>query len=174
MKILPLAACPDRLDACVRLYEEAFPPAERRTATGWKLQIATRPRFDVHVLEDEAGFAGFISSWQLSRCRYVEHFAVLPERRSGGIGTKALAAFLRMCGDTPVVLEVELPESELAVRRIGFYRRNGFVLSELDYLQPPYEAGGELLPLRLMTYGEVERLDQVAREIHRVVYQYED
>ena len=48
---------------------------------------------------------------------------------------------------------MEPPETEPAVRRIGFYRRCGFFLNEYPYLQPPLAPGRSTLPLLVMTTG---------------------
>ena len=53
----------------------------------------------------------------------------------------------------PYCLEVELPETDMARRRIGFYMRNGFFLNEYDYIQPPISKGRLPVPLRIMTSG---------------------
>ena len=73
----------------------------------------------------------------------------------------------------PFVLEVELPDTDIARRRIAFYERIGFVLCEKHYLQPPYNEGFPAVPLRLMEYGgqlTKTDFDQVAHTLHRVVY----
>ena len=49
----------------------------------------------------------------------------------------------------------ELPENELARRRIGFYSRNGFKLNNYPYIQPPMSAGKNPVPLLIMTTGGV-------------------
>ena len=72
-----------------------------------------------------------------------------------------------------IVLEVEKPETDLSIRRIGFYRRCGFSLCEKEYIQPAYRKGGEELPLFLM-YTGTDTLDPqfetVRDNIHRKVY----
>ena len=103
---------------------------------------------------------------------YVEHFAVCPGMRNRGYGRKVLG-MLRSRLRTPVVLEVERPDSELAARRIAFYRRNGFTLWESDYVQPPYRPGGDAVPMRLMVCGalcEADDFASVKETIHREVY----
>ena len=52
-----------------------------------------------------------------------------------------------------ICLEVELPETEMAARRIGFYERNGFYYNDYFYMQPPIAEGRNAIPLRLMTTG---------------------
>ncbi len=107
---------------------------------------------------------------------YVEHFAIDPAARNGGIGAEAMKQFLVFCG-TPVVLEVEMPTDEMSKRRIGFYERLGFKLDNQVYHQPPYREGGEWLEMRLMTYGDVDleySFEQVKNCLHKNVYGVKD
>ena len=75
----------------------------------------------------------------------------------------------------PVCLEVELPESDITRRRIGFYRRNGFFLNDYPYIQPSLGVGRAPQPLRIMTRDgtitqtEFETMrDVIYREVYRV------
>ena len=44
----------------------------------------------------------------------------------------------------------------MAIRRIGFYQRQGFKLWKNDYLQPPYKEGDDFsLPLYIMAHGDL-------------------
>jgi hypothetical protein len=68
---------------------------------------------------------------------------------------------------------VEMPEEEMAQRRINFYKRQGFVLWEKPYLQPPYRPGDDYLPMLLMAHGNLERerdFETVKNSIYREVY----
>ena len=56
--------------------------------------------------------------------------------------------------DKPACLEAELPETELAARRIGFYERHGFTVNaDYSYFQPALAPGGSPIPLYLLTTG---------------------
>ena len=70
----------------------------------------------------------------------------------GGIGAAMLEALACRQGRR-ICLEVELPETEIARRRIGFYRRCGFTLNDYPYIMPSLEAGRQPLPLMIMTSG---------------------
>ena len=68
---------------------------------------------------------------------------------------------------------VEMPEEEMAIRRINFYKRQGFTLWEKPYMQPPYKSGDDYLPMLLMAYGDLEcdkDFEQVKKCIYREVY----
>mgnify|MGYP000774958686 FL=1 len=60
---------------------------------------------------------------------------------------------LARCGKR-ACLEAELPETELAARRIGFYERHGFTVNaDYAYFQPGLAPGGDPLPMHLLTTG---------------------
>ena len=48
--------------------------------------------------------------------------------------------------EKPIILEVERPVSQDAVRRIDFYESLGFHLNVFDYIQPPIDEGSEVDP----------------------------
>lgn len=162
------------------LYEAAFPPEERRPTPRWlELVAGDDGRFEITEVRTADGrFAGFITTWDLTTCRYVEHFAILASERGGGIGGAAFDDLMERVGNDgkPLVLEVEEPADDLSRRRIGFYERHGMhLLRETPYVQPPYHAGGQPLPMKLMTSWEPERLGReetarIIREIHREIY----
>lgn len=106
-------------------------------------------RFELVSREDE--FIGFILWWEFEDVRYVEHLATLPRLRGQGCGARILAEFIAR-SEVPVLLEVEHPTEEISRRRIGFYKRAGFVLNDCEYLHPPYKRGGDPVSLALMTY----------------------
>ena len=77
----------------------------------------------------------------------------------------------------PVCLEVELPQNELASRRIGFYQRNGFILNDYPYMQPPISQGRNPLPLKIMTWGKgisEEQFQRIQGALYREVYGVRD
>ena len=125
-----------------QLLTAAFPPEEYRDFEELRVLTQDDPRFRNHAILDRGEPVGVLSYWDFGRFHYVEHFAVCPGMRNRGYGRKVLG-MLRSRLHTPVVLEVERPDSELAARRIAFYRRNGFTLWESDYVQPPYRPGGD-------------------------------
>ncbi|MGM9796314.1 MAG: GNAT family N-acetyltransferase [Parabacteroides sp.] len=157
------------LDQVEQTYNEAFPEAERRDFALVRQLIANEPAFQLQVFYRDDTYVGFLSNWQFEGFRYVEHFAIDPSARNGGIGGVVLRKFLALQLDS-VILEVELPEDELARRRVGFYERQGFRLDTHRYIQPPYRPEGSSLELRLMCYGEMD-LTQRYAEVRDALYQ---
>ena len=60
-------------------------------------------------------------------------FAVDPAQRNGGHGKNVLNHLCQLL-QHPIVLEVEMPEEEMAQRRINFYKRQGFVPSGKNHI----------------------------------------
>lgn len=147
------------------LYELSFPPEERRD--WFRLPLDT-PAFKLMAIVDEASGdeIGLITVWQFEGFSYVEHFAVNPNLRGAGLGSKVLEQL-----QGPVILEVEpvgsTPEAE---RRIRFYERNGFRVLDVHYVQPPYSPGLPELELRLMLRGDIADIDKAIKTIHKNVY----
>ncbi len=138
-------------EACWRLYVSAFPREERRCRE-YQLETLLHREYHLEALFAEECFVGFVAWWDFDALIYIEHLAILPQYRSSGYGRVLLSDFVARCGKR-VVLEVELPVEEMQARRIGFYERLGFHLSDAEYAQPPY-AGEGFVPLRLMGYPE--------------------
>lgn len=158
-------------EKAIKLYLAAFPASERRTEAGWRGQLRHGDPFHLRLIAKEGCFAGFISFWDFTRFTYVEHFAIDETARGGGIGGAAIDTMRQL--RPRLVLEVEPPATTMARRRVGFYGRHGFHLSEHPYLQPPYQKGGEWLPLILMTTDPAflqEAFAQTRATIHRHVY----
>lgn len=168
-----LAADDPVLDRVERTYNDSFPEVERRDFSLVRQLIANEPDFQMYVFHREGQYVGFISGWSFDGFRYGEHFAIDPSQRNGGIGSEALKIYLAMSAD-PLVFEVELPDNELACRRIRFYERHGLLLDTThQYIQPPYRPDGESIELRLMTRGDIdlnECFEEVCQTLHRRVY----
>lgn len=137
-----------------RLMTVSFPAEEYRPLDELRKITDGRPEFYNNVILQDDVPVGLMTYWDFGDFCYAEHFAIDPERRNGGYGQRALKCLCDMTG--PIVLEVEMPEEEMAIRRVNFYKRQGFVLWEKDYLQPPYRPGDGFLPMRLMAYGNLD------------------
>lgn len=160
------------LDKIEKTYNGSFPPEERRAFSLVRNLIDDNPRFTAYVILKDDCYVGFITTWKLDGFDYVEHFAIDPEARNGGIGATALKKYLIQTGN-PVILEVECPEDEMSRRRVGFYERLGFCLDQHYYMQPPYREGDSPLQMYLMYYGNInldKHFESVRDCIHKEVY----
>lgn len=154
------------------LMTTSFPNDEYRELNELRVFTDTLPQFINNVIFDNDTPIGLISYWNFEGFHYVEHFAIAPSQRNGGYGKRVLQHLCTIL-DKPIVLEVEMPQEEMAQRRIGFYQRNGFTLWENEYYQPPYKAGDSFLPMRLMVHGALDSqkdYEKVKQRIYRDVY----
>lgn len=157
------------------LMTRSFPSDEYRDLDELRDITDHRPHFYNNVVLNDGTPIGLLSYWDFDDFYYAEHFAIDPTQRNGGYG-KAVLQHLCQLLDKPIVLEVEEPDEEMARRRIGFYQRNGFVLWDNEYRQPPYKPGDPCLPMRLMVYGPLDSrkdYNRVVRRIYRDVYKTE-
>lgn len=163
------------LEFVERLYIESFPRNERRPMGAFHSLIENENIFTVFVvLNDEDERIGFLTYWEFDDYIYAEHYAIAPEFRNGGNGRIAMETFIQQF-DKPIVLEVELPETEISKRRIGFYERIGFKLWNIEYQQPPYEEDGSPVPMFLMTQGNIDLnkdFDSIKEELYSKVYNF--
>ncbi len=154
-----------------KLMQKSFPPVEFRTYEE-ELALFHCPNYTVLGIGEEGAMQAFIAEWVLSEVHFIEHFAVNPDIRGKGLGTRIMREYLKH-RKTPVVLEVEATGSQIAKRRIGFYKRLGFGLSKIEYLQPSLQKTPQEVFLRLMHYpAELsnEILCKAKHEIFQTVY----
>ncbi|MBK5244896.1 MAG: GNAT family N-acetyltransferase [Eubacteriaceae bacterium] len=136
------------------LMNVSFQKEEIRTYENGVKQLS-EPNYRILVSKtNNDEIAGFIAQWDLESVIFIEHFAVKKELRGSGIGSAMLKAYLNKANKL-VVLEVEDNEMEIGKRRIGFYQRMGFFLSDFGYLQPILRGDGKKeIPLKLMSFPE--------------------
>ncbi len=150
----------------------AFPLDERRDESLQRQIVDDNDRMQCLVIKDGDVSVGFITLWTLTDVIYVEHFAIAEEFRRRGYGKQALAELIRMTNVGNLILEVEIPSTEEAVRRISFYEKCGFELSARPYVQPSYSPSKQSVPMSLMTYGKVgkQEVENAVKEIYKIVY----
>lgn len=155
------------------LYIESFPPSERRSVNAMLDLFENRQKFFIDIVVKDDQHVGFLTYWDLGDFVFAEHFAISPEARNGGIGAKVMNLFIKEAGK-PIILEVELPTTILSERRIGFYQRLGFKYWEnVPYQQPSYTEGGNPIPMKLMTLGNIDltsSFSEIKDNIYREVY----
>ena len=142
---------PEDFDTVCRLLAQSFPAGERRDAAGQRALLADRAyRIDI-LRAPSGGVQALMASWDFDSFVFFEHFAVDLACRGGGLGGQMLDALLSRFAK-PACLEAELPETELAARRIGFYERHGFTVNAAyPYRQPALTPGGSPIPMYLLT-----------------------
>lgn len=153
------------------IYRQSFPVYEQRDAEG-SARILSHPDFRYVVfLDGQDRLAGLRTAWHTPDFIYLEHFAVSPAIRGGGIG-KFLLDELTEREPGKVILEIDPVQDEISTRRLHFYLRNGFIPNEnYNYIHPPYKAGDDPYPLLLMSHLQPlsqEQYDAFVRYHHTV------
>ncbi|HWQ74357.1 MAG TPA: GNAT family N-acetyltransferase, partial [Syntrophomonas sp.] len=137
-----------------------------------ELALFDNSNYRVLAVEEKGVTQAFIAEWLLPSAHFIEHFAVSPEVRGRGLGTEIMHGYLERTKGS-VVLEVETDETLKARRRIGFYERLGFILSDVTYIQPLLRKESPDVALQLMHYpAEISNreLQRIKREIFQKVY----
>lgn len=150
MEILLQKADRSDFDAIYRQMEANFIQEEIRDRAD-ALAVMENPAYALYHLVRDGVRVGFLSIWHFDEIRFAEHFVVYEEYRNQGLGGDAVEAAVKAFG--PIVLEAELPDTPMAARRLGFYRRHGFIQNEIPYRQPSYRKDGEGVPLVLLSSG---------------------
>ncbi|MBR4071164.1 MAG: GNAT family N-acetyltransferase [Clostridia bacterium] len=159
-------------DAVYNIMEYSFPPDELRGYGAQKAMLENGEYNIYAIRDDDAGIKAFITVYEFDDFAYAEHFAVACEYRNLGLGSEVLN-LLKKTVKVPICLEVELPETDMAKRRIGFYTRNGFFYNDYDYIQPAYGKDKNPVPLKIMTTdrGITEsEFEYMKRVIYKKVY----
>lgn len=136
-----------------RVYIESFPSNERRSVLEFQHLILEEGDFTVYLLVENDDRVGMLTTWNFDDFIFAEHFAIGAEFRNEGYGKTVMNKFVEEISK-PLLIEVEMPDTEIAARRIGFYERLGFnQWNDIAYAQPPYNEGDLPIPMILMTYG---------------------
>lgn len=138
-------------DSFYKLMSEAFPSIERRSYEDQKKLLFDNSYSIISDNDEDDNITAFIANWEFNDFSFIEHFAVDRKMRGNGMGTSMLEDYLKRCNKI-IFLEVELPENDISIRRIEFYKRLGFYLNDFEYLQPPLQKQHDFLPLKVMSY----------------------
>ncbi len=136
-------------DEVFSIMEESFPKDEYRSREK-QMALLSVPEYHLCCKRVSGKIAGFLAFWDLGEVLFIEHFAVKKELRGKGLGKEMLSELFSE-KKVGFCLEVELPENEIARRRIAFYERMGLHFHDFPYLQPSMDEGREPVPLRIMT-----------------------
>ena len=125
--------------------------------------------FNIYHVVVEETYVGFISVWDLGTCFYIEHFVIYEEYRNSGLWAKALEIINNKLKN--VILEADLPNTNIAKRRLGFYQRNGYKINDVDYVQPAYSKDKNPVPMHLLSYPEkLNNPIEIIQQLHKKVY----
>lgn len=154
------------------IYEEAFLVDEQRSREAQK-KVFKKNNYLFYTLRENKACIGLLAAWTLNEYTFIEHFAIHRDFRNQGIGLQAIKSF--QVQEPMLVLETDRPTTEVAQRRIEFWKRAGFKLNTCDYIQPPYDPRKNPVPMYLMTLPSTltsKTFSTLRDEIHKVVYGY--
>ncbi len=157
-------------EAIFGAMQASFPHEELRDARA-ALAVFDDPAYTVYHLVSDGVRVGFLTVWMLDGFAFGEHFVIYESYRNRGLGGIAIDAATARFGR--MILEAEHPTTDIAARRLGFYRRHGFFVNPQPYLQPAYHEGEDDVPLALLSYPasltDVE-FDRAVTRIYANVY----
>ena len=150
-------------------YCASFPADERRDEEQFYKLLENRHCKILSIFKGE-NLAGYLIVWEFSEFTFIEHFEIFETLRGANLGSTILSILTENLGN--IVLETEPKElSDIAERRVGFYKKNGFSVLDESYIQPSYSQDKNPLNLWLMGTFEPDNLTQTIAEIHKIVYQ---
>ena len=120
-------------DEAWAIYQNSFPQKEIRSLED-HLQALSDPHYTADGIWSDGRLIGILYYWTAPEYVYIEHLAISPDLRGANMGSRVLEAFCRKAGR--IVLEIDPPETEIAVRRLRFYERLGFCLLYTSHLLP--------------------------------------
>ena len=154
------------------LLNLAFPRQERRDDARQRHVTDHNPLFTPYLIYANGQEIGLLTLWRFPGFTFAEHLAISPGIRNGGYGGRVVE-WLKQNEKNGIILEAELPETDLSRRRVAFYERYGFKICPKPYCQPPYHAGEVPLPLLLMYYGWDSldgKFEEIRDTLHANVY----
>lgn len=150
------------------LYEEAFPEEEKKPLALME-DLVRQGKMEMLAVTDEGGFAGLAMNMLAEKAALLDYFAIAPDRRSSGCGSRAIRALLERFQGKKYIFEIEMQDetaenAEDRKRRKAFYLRNG--LKETGLFANVYETDFELLtPDGRLTFAEyVDMLEYILGE----------
>lgn len=157
------------LSRLMDLYILSFPEEERRDEKQLFRMIETVPEMSFNAVEENGELCGLSIFWDLGEFYYMEHLAVFPEMRNRKIGQQILDYWKNHLPKLQI-LEAEPAVETMAVRRIGFYERNGFQVIYKDYVQPSYRKEEDSCPLWILGTDPHPDIQECIRMIKEKVY----
>lgn len=158
------------------IMQQSFPGEEFRNYNAQKELLNIKNYNIAFKKNDENRVICFIASWEFDNFIFIEHFAVAQCTRNSGVGSAFLKDFLFHCNKN-VILEVEVPTTEIKKRRIDFYKRLGFYLNKYEYLQPAMRENTLPIPLKIMsnnTYLNELEFYNIKDTLYKIVYKVND
>ncbi|MCL4452477.1 GNAT family N-acetyltransferase [Ferroplasma sp.] len=167
----------------INIYEEAFPPSEKRPVEDIKRNIA-KDHEKMFIGKYDGNPAIFIMMWPVndSDFLFLDYIAVKKEYRGKGLGSTFLKKIFDIEeGYNHVIFEVENPNEgdnkSQRMKRIKFYRRAGAkTLTGFKYFLPPRNNNkSQEMKLMIMSRKSIkmvdgEKIQTVLEQIYTHIY----
>ena len=131
-------------------------------------KLFLKDNYNVYYLIDENKKVGLIILWDFPDFAFLEYLLIFEEYRNLGYGSIALKILKKRY--KRIVLEAERPIDIIKKRRIDFYLRNGFYISDKEYVQPSYGENKNSVDMYLLTYPRKMDCLNIVKEIYKEVY----
>ena len=158
-------------DEFFSMLESDFCLDERKTKAN-EIKAFDDKNFSPNFIYENGELVGYVCYWEFENFLFIEHFAILSKMRGTGCGSRFLKEFSDKSNKT-IVLEVELPKTETAIKRIKFYERLGYVVNEYPYTQPAYQPESNPVEMFVMSFGKTlseKDFNEYTQSIKKIVY----
>ena len=152
-------------DEAWAIYQNSFPQKEIRSLED-HLQALSDPHYTADGIWSDGRLIGILYYWTL---RNMSISSIWPFRPTCAVPIWAAGYWRPFCRKAGrIVLEIDPPETEIAVRRLRFYERLGFVRNDYHYVHPSFQRPYEPHQLVLMSYPKA-MTDEECRSFERFV-----
>lgn len=151
----------EEIERTFELYVSSFPEHERRDRDG-HIKVLSNNLFFADEIIDEGEIVGLLYYWKFRSYLFVEHFAIFGTIRGKNYGSRALQKLIDGSSGRLIILEIEPPIDEITEKRLRFYERLGFVMSDYYYEHPSFDkVRPHVHELRLMSYPRLINEDEL-------------
>lgn len=162
----------EQFDEAYHIMQASFPQSELRPYQKMK-ELFINEKLFFYGIEIKNKLFAVIIVWEFKDFVFLENFAVLKNQRGKGLGSKSLAD-LKTLYDKKIVLEVEKPFDKASRKRISFYEKNGFILTDFGYMQPPLNEEINEVPLVMMSFPNPlneSEFEEMKQDIFKEVFE---
>ncbi len=155
-------------DQVYDIMTRSFPNKEIRSYQG-QHNLLSDDYYRLYVKLKDNEVITFLSCWEFDDFSFIEHFATKEDYRGHGIGNDFLLDYIKnkivlddnnilisnnkQTNDkSNIILEVDPPVTDIAKRRIKFYKKLNFSLNPFYYEQPPLGDRKDSFNLKVMSF----------------------
>jgi len=140
-------------------YSSSFPNYEKRLLSSHKKALEDS-RFYANSVYDNDDYIGFIFFWTIDSYIFIEHFAIEENFRNNSYGSKIIKKLIEDYKEHTLLLEIDPPEDDISIRRLGFYNRLGFKNNDIIHSIPSFQKKLGKYTLNLLSHGRLITQDE--------------